>query len=564
MKNKIKNLKVRNKLTVLLTFIIISILAVGIIAIYFMNVINNSATELADNWLPSVISIGNLNTIESDYRIYEYKLILSNNKEEKQKIKEELASQKKKMEDNLAEYNKLIVDNNEETYIKKINSLWNEYLTYSEEIQSLAMDEKGTEAQNIMAESLTTFNNMSDAILELVNYDEQEGIKSNNEADNNYMKAIILTIIIIAAIIIIVTLIALMIVHGITKPVMEIDEIAQKIADGNLEESITYESKDELGALAVNFNKTVNRLRDYINYIDEISQVIEQIAGGNLVFELKYDYFGEFAKVKQSLLNISDSLNETMKNINQNADQVSIGSEQLAESAQALAEGSTEQAGAVEELLATTNEVTEKVMANAKDAENAAIKTAEVASTTDQSKEQMKRMTVAMKNINDTSKQVVTIIQAIEEIASQTNLLSLNASIEAARAGEAGKGFAVVANEIGKLAEESSQAANNTKNLIQLSIDEIEKGNSIVDEIVVSLQEVVTGVDTVASLINKTKEASVYQADAVNQIQRGIEDISSVVQNNSATAEETSATSEELAAQAESLNQLVGKFSLRS
>lgn len=564
MGNKIKNLKVKNKLSVLLTFMIISILAIGIIALAFMNVINNSATTLTDNWLPSVISAGDMNTLQSDYRIYEYKLILASSPEEIQQIQEDIKNQNTKMEDAISKFKKLVADDTEQTYIDKIESLWNEYLIFSENAQSLAVNGKGAEAEKTMSESLSKFNEISETIYDLVKYDEQGGIQCNKEADANFLKAIISTIIIVVIIICVVTIISLMIVHAITKPITEIDGIAQKIADGNLEENIHYDSKDELGILAVNFNKTVNRLRDYVNYIDEIAAVIEQIAGGNLVFELKYDYFGEFAKVKESLLNISDSLNDTMKNINQNADQVSIGSEQLAESAQALAEGSTEQAGAVEELLATTNEVTEKVASNARDAEIAAQKTTEVANTTDQSKEQIKRMTTAMKNINDTSQQVVSIIQAIEEIASQTNLLSLNASIEAARAGEAGKGFAVVANEIGKLAEESSEAANNTKNLIQLSIDEIEKGNTIVDEIVVSLQDVVTGVDTVASLINKTKEASLYQADAVNQIQRGIEDISAVIQNNSATAEETSATSEELAAQAENLNQLVGKFKLRS
>lgn len=564
MGNKIKNLKVKNKLSVLLTFMIISILAIGIIALAFMNVINNSATTLTDNWLPSVISAGDMNTLQSDYRIYEYKLILASSPEEIQQIQEDIKNQNTKMEEAISKFKKLVADDTEQTYIDKIESLWNEYLIFSENAQSLAVNGKGAEAEKTMSESLSKFNEISETIYDLVKYDEEGGIQCNKEADANFLKAIISTIIIVVIIICVVTIISLMIVHAITKPITEIDGIAQKIADGNLEESIHYDSKDELGILAVNFNKTVNRLRDYVNYIDEIAAVIEQIAGGNLVFELKYDYFGEFAKVKESLLNISDSLNDTMKNINQNADQVSIGSEQLAESAQALAEGSTEQAGAVEELLATTNEVTEKVASNARDAEIAAQKTTEVANTTDQSKEQIKRMTTAMKNINDTSQQVVSIIQAIEEIASQTNLLSLNASIEAARAGEAGKGFAVVANEIGKLAEESSEAANNTKNLIQLSIDEIEKGNTIVDEIVVSLQDVVTGVDTVASLINKTKEASLYQADAVNQIQRGIEDISAVIQNNSATAEETSATSEELAAQAENLNQLVGKFKLRS
>ena len=177
--------------------------------------------------------------------------------------------------------------------------------------------------------------------------------------------------------------------------------------------------------------------------------------------------------------------------------------------------------------------------------------------------EQMQEMMEAVQKIHETSKQVVGIIATIEEIADQTNLLSLNASIEAARAGEAGKGFAVVADEIGKLAQESSKAANMTRELIGVSMEEINKGNQIADHVMDSLKTAVEAVDNVNGMIQKTAGNAADQAQSMEQIRVGIEEISQGVQDNSAIAEESSATSEELASQATLLNELVQHFELQ-
>lgn len=181
-----------------------------------------------------------------------------------------------------------------------------------------------------------------------------------------------------------------------------------------------------------------------------------------------------------------------------------------------------------------------------------------------QNQEKMANMMQAVSKIHETSQQVVGIIQTIEEIADQTNLLSLNASIEAARAGEAGKGFAVVADEIGKLAMESSKAANMTRDLIGISMDEINKGSSIANDVVASLNDSVSAVDKVSGMILKAAENAVVQADNMQQIRSGIENIAQGVQDTSAAAQETSATSEELASQAVVLNELVQRFELKT
>ena len=256
-------------------------------------------------------------------------------------------------------------------------------------------------------------------------------------------------------------------------------------------------------------------------------------------------------------------MTRVLSNIMESANQVAAGADELANASQGLAESATTQAAAVEELTATSETVVEQVHANKEGAEQSAKGTEHVNRLMLQNQDQMDRMLQAMDKINETSKQVVGIIKTIEEIADQTNLLSLNASIEAARAGEAGRGFAVVAGEIGKLADESSKAANITRNLIGISTSEIEKGNAIVGEVMKSIEEVVEAVKGLDVITNESAKNAVLQAENMQQISLGIDDISQAIQDNSAMAQESSATSEELAAQAATLNELVQQFQLK-
>ena len=349
---------------------------------------------------------------------------------------------------------------------------------------------------------------------------------------------------------------------NLTKPILELNHTAQQLAAGNLDVNINITSKNEIGELGDSFQKMVDRLKKYITYIDETSEVLSQIADGKLSIHLKNDYVGEFQKIKTALLNISDSMNQVMIEINKSSDQVSIGAAELATASQVLAEGAEEQAASIEQLSATTNNLADQVENSHKEAEISAQATAQTTTMIEQNQEKMKLMMDAMNKIYQTSQQVVGIIQTIEDISSQTNLLSLNASIEAARAGEAGKGFAVVADEIGKLALESSRAANTTKELIELSIKEIDKGNTIAASAMNSLKESVSAVDHVNEMIQKTAENAAIQAENMKQLRVGIEEITHSIQDNSAASQETSTTSEELASQAEILNKMVQKFEI--
>ena len=308
---------------------------------------------------------------------------------------------------------------------------------------------------------------------------------------------------------------------------------------------------------------TVERLKEYIVYIDEITVMLSRIADGKLNIELTHDYVGEFQKVKQALMNISASLKDVMQGMNQSANEASSGADDLARAAQGLAEIATTQAAAVEELLATTT-VVEQVEEGRRESEISAEEIRQVVMMIENSQKQMAEMMDAMQKIHETSQKVVGITQTIEEIADQTNLLALNASIEAARAGEAGKGFAVVANEISSLADASGRALNTTRDMIQLSMEEIEKGTGLANAVLDSLQESVAAVERANALIQQTAEKAISQVQSMEQIRYGIEEIAQGTQDNSAMSQESAATADQLAQQAELLNQMVNRFEVNS
>ena len=257
-------------------------------------------------------------------------------------------------------------------------------------------------------------------------------------------------------------------------------------------------------------------------------------------------------------------MNSTLEQVEEAAKQVSAGAENLAQSAQSLAEGATDQAGSVEELTATITNITDSVTRTAGELQKTTQKAENYAKQADEGHTQMKSLMEEMDRINETSKKIQNIIADIEDIASQTNLLSLNAAIEAARAGDAGRGFAVVADQIRTLAEQSAKSAVDSRNLIEASIYEVGEGNKIATKASDSLKEVVDGVQSIAESAKKMRDVSTSQAAGMEQADVAIARIAEVVQANSATSQETSATSEELTAQATTLSEMVAQFKLRN
>ncbi|RDY22453.1 methyl-accepting chemotaxis protein [Romboutsia maritimum] len=390
--------------------------------------------------------------------------------------------------------------------------------------------------------------------------EEALGIKFNKEIKDTASRATFVSKALCLSSIVAGVVICIYITKSLKKPIEEIEIAANKMADGDFNININYESKDELGSLSNSMRQMSNKINLIIN---DTVRGLEEIASGNFDVAAEVEYIGVFQKIKKALHKITNDLSETMSKINVASEEVGTASNQVSSGSQMLAQGATEQASAIQELSATIIEISDKIKNTANNAKEANVLSVSAGHEVEDGNEQMKQMVKAMEEISFTSNEIGRIIKTIDDIAFQTNILALNAAVEAARAGNAGKGFAVVADEVRNLAAKSAQAAKNTATLIKNSIQAVDNGTKIVDHTAQSLQKIIDTTNQSIVLVDEIAKASDEQASAITQVTLGVEQISEVVQTNSATSEESAAASEELSGQAQMLKSLIENFKLK-
>ncbi|MDU7475821.1 MAG: methyl-accepting chemotaxis protein [Paenibacillus macerans] len=550
-------LTIKARLILSFSLLVLSLVGLGVYSINSLNQVNQQSTVISDTWLPAMDAAHVMNTATSDYRTTELRIILAENDPQGLKeMKERLNIKVQELQQLMTGYEGRTQNDEEAARLYNVfKQEWAGYLQISDQIIGLVDQHKEAEALELMSgTSEKEFDQASNALLDLVKYNQTNSQKASDDGDKAYAG----TVAIMTTIIIVMTLIAIglafLIVLGITKPIRKLSEAAEEMALGNVNINVETKSKDEIGQLMLSFARMIASIR-------EQAQAVEMVASGDLTVQVRVrsenDLMGK--KIQEMI----ERNNEILTSINTAADQVASGSKQVSDSSIALSQGATEQASSVEELTASLEEISSQTKLNAQNANEANKLAADSKNSALQGNEQMKDMLAAMREINDASSNISKIIKVIDEIAFQTNILALNAAVEAARAGQHGKGFAVVAEEVRNLAARSANAAKETTDMIEGSIDKVQEGTRIADQTAAALQSIVGDIEKVANLVGDIAMASTEQAAAITQINQGISQVSQVIQTNSATSEESAAASEELSSQAALLKQQVAQFKLK-
>ena len=567
-KKRIVNLKVAGKLKVYQLTVLVMTAFLVLVALISTLVIRSNINKITEVWSPAMEYLQDLETMTAQYRIKQYQHLVESDKAVMNSCEEKIQKLESQIKDTSAKLDAIISADSDAQKGQKdyevASAAWEEYRSASDEILQLSREGKQQEAAKLMiGEAYKEYTSFTEKLTLLRNEFQVELDWAKTMA--NVCTIIIFVVIVAAglAIAVVTTLIGKIITNSITEPVEQIDAAVASLRKGELSnvEMLTYESEDELGDTIRNLKEAMGILADYVS---EISVEVKAIAQGNLTRNGDdiTDFLGDFSELKVSLLYILKRFNSTLTEISNLAEQVSSNASEVENASKSLADGATEQAGVIEELNATIDTVVDLAADTAKETQSASARVKASANKANEEKEKMNDLLMEMEHITEISKEIGNIITDIEDIASQTNLLSLNASIEAARAGEAGKGFAVVADQIGKLAADSAQSVVNTRDLIDKTLVEIEKGNAITRTTADSFNQIIADMESFAEIAENTMEKANSQAESLEQIGQGIEQLSGVVQGNAAASEENTAISINLAEGAAKMQDRVNIFKL--
>lgn len=558
----LNRMKLKTKLSAMAALLLTFLIVMGFLSLVLMSRLSSALSDLSVTWIPGIVLADDINVQSNLYRTYEYRHVLAKDDASRKEAGSLMAECVQQLEADIAEYKKIAYSPEDEQMINDVEAKWKAYQQTSDTVIAFSNNDQDNEANSVLSgKSRTALDALRDACSNIVNLNQSGSTDLAQNGVRTFQTSFVTILIFLIAAVIFAVFFVILMIRSITKPIIEIENAANQMAEGNLHITVLHESNDELGSLADSMRTMSERISYYMK---ELADAMVQLAGGDLNVPKREAFLGDFLTVQQAIRTLIGSLNDTLSQINQSADQVSNGSDQVASGSQALSQGATEQASSVEELAATINEISQQVTSSAANARDARTKATTVGEEMAVSNQKMQEMIQAMSEISGSSSEIGKIIKTIEDIAFQTNILALNAAVEAARAGAAGKGFAVVADEVRNLASKSAEASKNTAALIESSLKAVENGTKIADETAQSLVSAVEGAKDVAATVDKISQAANEQANSITQVTQGVDQISNVVQTNSATAEESAAPSEELSGQAQILKNLVSRFKLKA
>ncbi len=309
----------------------------------------------------------------------------------------------------------------------------------------------------------------------------------------------------------------------------------------------------------------LNRLMDVSDQgLGDVSRILEALARGDLTQQMAGSYQGTFARLQDDANTTVEHLQTLVAGLQGAARSINSAAREIAAGNADLSSRTEEQASSLEETASSMEEISATVKQNADNAERASALARQSSDVVGQGGEAVKRVMVTMADIRESSRTISDIIGVIDSIAFQTNILALNAAVEAARAGEQGRGFAVVANEVRQLAQRSAVAAREIRELIAISVGQVEDGAALADKAGTVMNEVVTVFGQVTELVTEISGASREQSLGIEQVSVAVGKMDETTQQNAALVEEAAASAESLEVQAERLVEAISQFRLPS